>query len=225
MRLIAVLLLVANLCLAAYAQLDLLGHQPDPAFAPEKPERIRLLTPQQVAALGPSKIAQLNLSCAEWGPFTDRERTAVQPVLDALQLGKTIAAQKVEMPKGFWVFIPSKNNKTNMDKAIKELDGLGVTDIAQATDGNDKPYAISLGVYRSEELALARLKELEDKGVKTAKVEPRDTPINGTLYVIREPQQATVAALEEAKSKFPSAELKFLNCRDRVALVALTPRA
>ena len=46
-----------------------------------QPDKIKLLTAQQVAALGPDKAAALADVCVEWGPFgdADRARAHVRP--------------------------------------------------------------------------------------------------------------------------------------------------
>ncbi len=210
-----VLLLLANMCVAAYAYLGEIGRKPDSSVTAVKADRIKLLTPQQVAALGPGKIAQLNITCAEFGPFTEREKTAVLEALSPLQLGKTLSQQRAEIGNGFWISVATKPGKASTDRALKELENLGFADVASVSENGTT--VVSAGVYRSEELANARLAELERKGIKTARVLPRETPISGTLFVVREPQQSTVTALEAAKAKLPSANLTFNSCRDRPA--------
>jgi hypothetical protein len=214
-RAIVVLLLVANVCLVAYAQLGALGNAPNPGLAAFKPEKIQLLTAQQVAALGPSKVAQLNLSCAEWGPFTEKERPGVQQLLDAMALGKTLSVARAEIPSSYWLHIPAKPTRGAMERALKELKGLDIGEASAVTESGPNQYAISFGQFRSEVLAQKRLNELEARGLKTAKITSRDEPFPGVMFVIREPAQATVAALEEAKAKAPAANLAFASCRDR----------
>jgi hypothetical protein len=59
--------------------------------------------------------------------------------------------------------------------------------------------------------------KLEEKEFKGAKVLPREQPLPATMIVIREPQQATVAALEQTREKFPDAGFNIVSCRDRIA--------
>jgi hypothetical protein len=209
---IVLLLLVANVCLAAYAQLNEWSNSPDPNFAPIKPERVKLLTPQQVAALGPSKIAQLNISCAEWGPFTERERDAVIALLNPMQLGKTLSVQRVELKGVYSISMAVKVGKGSVERALEKLTQAGFDEAR--TDGEEKNQ-VSFGVFRTEELANARLKALETKGFTDAKVRLNEAPAPGVLFIVREPQQSTAAALEAARATAPTAPLNFASCRER----------
>jgi hypothetical protein len=213
MRGIALLLLFANLCVGAYAYLDSLSYEPDPLHVPYRPERVKSLTSQQVAALGPGKVAQLNITCAEWGPLTDAERTTAMEILNPLQLGKTLALQRSEIANPVWVTVAAKPGKGGLDRTLKELQDLGVegADKVKADEGN----FVVAGAFRSEESARAQMNALASKGIKDVKLRPRDSALPATLIIIREPQQAAVAALEGAKVKLPDVPLAFASCRDR----------
>jgi len=60
MRIIVVLLVLANLALFLYTRLDSLGSGEGVRLAQQvQPDKIVLLSPQQVAALGPAKVSAL----------------------------------------------------------------------------------------------------------------------------------------------------------------------
>ena len=60
MRTLVLLLLLANLTLFAYIKLDSLSTGEGVRLSQQvQPEKITLLTPQQVAALGPAKMSAL----------------------------------------------------------------------------------------------------------------------------------------------------------------------
>jgi hypothetical protein len=212
MRSIAVLLIIANICLAAYSQLNELTNAPDPNLGPIKPERVKLLTPQAVAALGPSKVAQLNISCAEWGPFTEREREKVLALLKPMELGKTLSVQRAELKNVYAISLTVKPGKNAAEKIIEQLSQAGFDEAIP--DAETKPNVV-LGVYRNEEIGNARLKELEQKGFTATRLMAREQTAPGVLFVIREPQQSTVAALETARASAPQAALNFAACRER----------
>jgi hypothetical protein len=98
MRTVVLLLLLANLTFLGFAWLDSgsSGEQSQQV----QPDKIRLLTPQQVAALGPDKAAALSDVCVEWGPFGDAERTRALADLEPLALGKLLAQRRVEATAG-----------------------------------------------------------------------------------------------------------------------------
>ena len=71
MRTLVFLLLLANLSLFGYIKLDSLGSGEGVRLSQQiQPDKIKLLTPQEVAALGPAKAASL----AEIGRASCRER-------------------------------------------------------------------------------------------------------------------------------------------------------
>ena len=84
MRIVIVLLLLANLTLYLYTRLDTGGGEAMLLQDQVQPDKIKLLTPQQVAALGPAKVAALADVCVEWGPFSDVDRTRALAELEPL---------------------------------------------------------------------------------------------------------------------------------------------
>ncbi|MEO7498972.1 MAG: hypothetical protein ABIX11_05225, partial [Casimicrobiaceae bacterium] len=65
MRIVVLLLIAANLVLFAYTRLDGSANR-EGARASEQvdPDKVRILTPRDVAALGPAKVAALADVCA-----------------------------------------------------------------------------------------------------------------------------------------------------------------
>ncbi len=72
MRTAILLLILANVLLFGYALLDRAARSEAGRLSEQvQPDRISILTSQQVAALGPGKVAALADVCVEWGPFSD----------------------------------------------------------------------------------------------------------------------------------------------------------
>src|SRR4029434_8553771 len=103
MRIVIVLLLLANLTLYLYTTLDTGSGEAILLQDQVQPDKIKLLTPQQVAALGPSKVAALADVCMEWGPFSDGDRVRVLAELEPLGLGRLLSQKKVQFDSGYWV--------------------------------------------------------------------------------------------------------------------------
>src|ERR1700687_2736600 len=168
MRTLVYLLLLANLTLFGYIRLDSAGVGEGARLSQQvQPDKIKLLTPQQVAALGPAKVASLADVCVEWGPMSDADRARAQARLEPLDLGKLVTQRKVEVIANYWVFIPPLANKAAVDDRVAELKTQGVRDILPVELGPQR-LAISLGVFRTEEAAPARLAALEAPGGTTA---------------------------------------------------------
>jgi hypothetical protein len=97
-RLLVVVLAAANLALLGYILVDRWPGGDRGRFEQQvEPDRIRLLTPQQVAALGPAKAAELPNVCLEWGPFSDRDRDRAVAILEPFRLGSLASERRVEV--------------------------------------------------------------------------------------------------------------------------------
>jgi hypothetical protein len=212
MRTLVYLLLLANLTLFGYTRLDAVGAGEGVRLSQQiQPDKIKLLTTQQVAALGPAKVASLADVCVEWGPMSDADRARAQSRLEPLDLGKLLTQRKVEVIANYWVFIPPLANKAAVDERIAELKTQGVRDVVPVEIGPQR-LAISLGVFRTEEAARARLEALQTQGVKTAKVGSRAQSVQQTVLIVRDPPAQAMARLKEMQVDFKGSELKVGTC-------------
>jgi len=212
MRTLVFLLLLANLTLFGYIKLDSMSGGEGVRLAQQvQPDKISLLTPRQVAALDPAKVATLADVCVEWGPLSDTEKTRALATLEPLDLARLISEKKVEVIANYWTFIPPAANKPAADRKLAELKAQGVKDLLLIESGPQR-YAISLGVFRSEERAQARLAELEAQGVKGAQVAARAQSVLQAALVVRDPSAPAMARLKELQSGFPGSELKVGAC-------------
>jgi SPOR domain len=211
MRIVIVLLLLANLTLYAYTRLDTGGGEAMLLQDQVQPDKVRLLSPQQVAALGPAKVAALADVCVEWGPFSEPERARALADLEPLALGRLLSQKRVDFDTGYWVSMSPFATRAAAESRIADLRKLGVKDLAVADAGRGQ-FAIALGVFRTEVAAIAYAEDLAQLGVKLAKVEPRNQPIAQTLVVVRDPQQPVVARLKDLAAQYPGSEIKITAC-------------
>lgn len=216
MRTLVFLLLLANLTLFGYIKLDGIGAGEEIRLSQQvQPEKIGLLSPQQVAALGPAKAAALADVCVEWGPLSDTDRMRALARLEPLDLAKLMSQKKVEVISNYWVFLPPAANKAAGDKRVAELKQLGISDVF-LLDAGPQRFSISLGVFRNEDVAQARLSTLQSLGVKTAKIGPRTQSVQQTVLVVRDPPAPAMAKLKDLQAEFPGSETKIGSC-DRPA--------
>ena len=212
MRTIILLLLLANATLFAYTRIDQAGDGEAARLTQQiQPDRIKLLTPQQVATLGPGKVAALADVCVEWGPFGDSERTRALAELEPTGLGRLLTQKRVATATAFWVFLPRFANKGAAERREAELKAAGVKDLF-IIDSGPQRLAISLGVFRTEEAATARVAELGRQGVADARAGPRQQVVVQTLLVVRDPDAAAVARLKALQPDFPGSELRIGTC-------------
>ena len=107
MRTVIILLLLANATFFFFARLDRAGGGEASRLAEQvQPNKIRLLTPQQVAALGPAKVAALADVCLDWGPFNETEKARALGELEPSGLGRLLTQKRVETTTAFWVYLP-----------------------------------------------------------------------------------------------------------------------
>lgn len=212
MRTLVLLLLLANITLFGYIKLDSMSGGEGVRLSQQvQPDKITLLTPRQVAALDPAKVATLADVCVEWGPLSDADRTRALAAIEPLDLARLVSQKKVEVIANYWVFIPPAANRPAADRRMAELKSQGVKDLLLVDSGPQR-YAISLGVFRSEERAQARLAELEAQGVKGAKVGDRAQAVMQTALVVRDPTAPAMARLKELQGGFPGSDLKVGQC-------------
>lgn len=212
MRTLVVLLLLANLALVGYIYLDNMSAGEGIRLSQQvQPDKISLLTPQQVAALGPAKASELADVCVEWGPFTEGDKTRALAALEPLDLSRLISQKKAEVIVNYWVFIAPAANKAAADRRIEEIKAQGIRDVALIDSGAQR-LAISLGVFRTEEAAQARLAALQARGVSTAKVGPRVQSVTETVLVVRDPPASAVARMKELQTGFNGTEINTGTC-------------
>lgn len=210
MKLLALVLLLLNVMFLAWAR-----------FAPEpgtiesqllaqqvNPEAIHVLSEAQVAALGARKTDPSDgASCQEWGPFNTadlrRARDALAELASQAKLG-----ERHEDSAGWWVYIPPQSNRQAATQKVAELKRLGVEDYFIVQDDPRFRFAVSLGVFSTEEAARARLEELRARGVRTAQLGSRQTAVQKMYLQLRDLPPTLQPKLLEASGEFPGTALK-----------------
>jgi len=211
MRIVLILLLLANLTLYAYTKLDTGSGEAVLLQDQIQPDKIKLLTPQQVAALGPAKVAALADVCIEWGPFADPERARALADMEPLGLGRLLGQRRVEFDSGYWVSTGPFPNRGAAETRVAELRRQGARELTIADLGRGQ-FAISFGNYRNEAAAVARADELARLGINLAKVGARNAAITQSMLVVRDPQQAVVARLKDLQAQYPGTDVKVGTC-------------
>jgi hypothetical protein len=92
------------------------------------------------------------------------------------------------------------------------LKALGVTEFVVVQDTAQLRYAISLGIFRTDEAAQTFLAKLKERGVRTAVSARRENFLKQVAFYVREPGEATVARLTLIQQEFPGSEVKAAPC-------------
>jgi hypothetical protein len=172
------------------------------------PDKMKLLKPG--ATRKDVTRPQPGLVCLEWGGFPGDDSTRAAAALAKLGLGDKVSQR--DTGDSFWVYIPPMKTQTEADKKISELKARGIADFYLMQDNDQWRYAISLGVFKTEEAANNYLGQLRQKSVRSAVASPRGA--KGILFVIRDPGDAAAAKIAELKVDFPGAQLKATTCAD-----------
>ena len=170
MRLFVLVLVLANL--AFYAWWRHIAPQDETG----EPARVaRQIAPASLPVVPLARVNANPAACREWGGFASADLARARQALQALAPGVPPSESLVEETAAWWVFIPPSGGRDIAQKKAAELKALGISDYFVVQEEGPARWAISLGIFRSEELARARLEALREKRVRTAQLGTRDT--------------------------------------------------
>ena len=226
MRALFLLLVLANLVFFAWAhvareeagaanrirqleiapgKIRLLRAEPAPATGPRVPgTSIPPATPR--SALGTPA------ACLEWGIFAGPAAARAEAALAELGLPPGQVGRSVTEAGGYWVYMPPLKTRADADRKVGELKALGVTEFFVVQEPAQWRYAISLGIFRSDEAAQAFLAKLREQGVRSAIAARRENFLKQVAFHVREPDGETVARVTALQPEFPGTEIKAGPC-------------
>lgn len=230
MRILFLLLVLANVAFFAWTRLIALGGSgadPAPLGREIEPQKIRIVPPEEIARLPTPKPAVATvapaaapppapaapaLKCLEWGAFAASEAARAEKALQPLALGARVTPRKMDESPAWWVFIPPTtgdgNPRQGALRKAGELKKLGVQDYFIVQEDGPNRWALSLGVFRTEEAAQARLAALSAQGVRSARVGPRDTPAPKVWLQVRGVDAPLEERLREVARQIDGSELR-----------------
>lgn len=198
------------------------GADPRPLTRQLVPERLRIVpmvpivppgatasaTASAAATSAPPAPRPARIACLEWGSFTLADAPAAARVVESLGLADRLSERRTEETAGWWVFVPpQRDGREGAQRKARELRALGIKDYFIVREDGPHHWAVSLGVFRTEEAARARLEALEQKKVRRAVVGPRETRVPKLWLQVREVEPATQVQLETIVSRIPGTEL------------------
>jgi sporulation related protein len=162
------------------------------------PEKLKIVPATSAAAS----------ACLEWGSFTAAEYPRAEKALEPLALGPRLGQRRTEETAGWWVFIPSQGSRPGAFRQAAELKALGINDFFVMGEETDTPWALSLGVFRSERAAAARLASLRELGVRNALIGKRDTVVPRIWLQVKGVDPALEARLKDVARQAEGSELR-----------------
>ena len=232
MRTLFLLLLLANLGFFAWMRFfggDGEQRDPRPLRQQVAADQVRILSARELGAPAPAKPEAArseapkptadaeSRACVEWGSFSVTDTARAEKALEPLALGARLAQRRIEELAGWWVFIAPQGNRQTAAKKALELKAIGIEDYFIVLEEGRWRWAISLGVFKSEEAANSRLAMLRAKGVRTALLGQRETQVQKMLIQVRGVDAALAARLGELAQAFPGSELKDCPAPDAAA--------
>ena len=216
MRTLFLLLLLVNLGFFAWTQYsggESAQRDPGPLHKQLAPEQIRILSPREAGVAAAAKPAaprpETDLrACAEWGSFSVTDAEKAEKALAPLALGARLAQRRVEEFAGWWVYFPPQGGKAAAAKKAAELKALAIEDYFIVLEEGPWRWALSLGVFKTEEAANSRLEALRAKGVRTAQLGQRETQVQKVLFEVRGVDSAVLPRLRALAQSYPGSEIK-----------------
>lgn len=211
MRIAFLLLVAANLAFFAwsrnFAPPDF-ASDPRPLARQLAPEKLRILAPEDPVLVAPPKPQPAAAACLEWGSFTSADAPRAEQALEPLSLGPRLAQRRGEETAYWWVYIPPQGSRQGALKKVAELKALKVEEYFVMQEEGRLRWAISLGVFKTEEAARSRLEALRGRGVRSALLGERETQVQKVWFQVKELDAPLEAKLREIASGFPGSELK-----------------
>lgn len=163
---------------------------------------------QTVATSAPSG----KLSCMEWGEFSGTDLQRAEKALAPMKLGNRLKQRLVEYANGYWVYIAPMKSHAQVEQKIAQLKERGVADYFVIQEAGPWQYAISLGVFKTEEAAKKFLGKLRTQGVKTATLGERASKLKYTVFVMNHLEGTVSSQIAALRKDFPESELKLVPC-------------
>ncbi|OQW70105.1 MAG: sporulation protein [Proteobacteria bacterium ST_bin12] len=214
------LLVLVNVGLLAYYNLDMIAPKPAQMNAQINPEKLKILDQQALEAM-PRKMAAITVapvvetqatSCYEWGNFTASNLPSAQVALAKLGLvGVAKQADTTKADRRFWVYYPPLKNAQLAQQKADEIKALGVGEIFVVQDSQWR-HAISFGLFQDEKLATNLLNDLQTRGVKGATKALRSPGKNISSLLVKAVTPEAALELQKVSPEFVGSELKVAAC-------------
>jgi hypothetical protein len=211
-------LLLANLVLYAWWRYGVPDNAaPAPLSRQIAPDKLKVVAPAALPPVSaapkpapspPASAPASAAACLEWGSFTVADVARAEQALEPLALGARLAQRRSDEQAGWWVFIPPQDNRQSALRKAAELKQLGVEDYFVVQDEGPYRWALSLGVFRTEEAAQGRLAALRGQGVRTARVGARETVVPKVWLQVKGVDAPLQLRLKEIARQVEGSELK-----------------
>jgi len=221
MRFLFWLLVMLNLGALVYFNLDLIAPAPvSNVKADLNPEKLKLLTPQEVEAMPKRQTAAAEplpvasnepTACYEWGSFEPSKLTDVLTVVNALSIKNSVVQQTSQQSVRYWVYKPPLASAEAAQAKAEELKALGIEEFFIVQDAKWR-NAISFGVFRDEQLATNLMNDLRHRGVREVVKAVRNQGDGNANLMLEGVTGTLLEQLKKNLPDFPDSEIKDVTC-------------
>lgn len=213
MRLAFWILLLGNLLLFLWGQGHFAaknaGREPERLQRQVDPDKLRIVPAGSAhAARAAAEVARPACKRIEW--LAAAELAAVREAVAALPGWKAGQETPRKEASTHWVMIPELSSRALAERKKGELDKLGIKDGEIVEDAAQGPYAVSLGVFRSQQLAEEFFQTLTKKGVRSARLVQRSQPPEKFAIELHAPSDELNRRLPELIP--PQAQVRLVEC-------------
>lgn len=197
------LLLLGNLLLFAWGYFGPAGSggEADRLANQLAPDKVRIVA----KGAQPKAVEPQPEACRALGALPREQAQRLVELLRGRDAGLKLAQRAVEEPTSWWVYLPPQPDKEQADQKAAELKKLGLGDLFVVQDSGPNRFAVSLGLYKSEQGAKERLDTLQKKGVGSARIEARLSSADKVVVEVRGLPGSLAKALEGLPADFAPA--------------------
>lgn len=223
MRFVFWLLLLLNVGALVYFNLDLIAPAPARELKSDiNPEKLSLLTPEQVAAMPKRKTEQPAVrmvasdeptACYEWGSFAPEKLGDAKTIASTLSLNHQVVQQTSQQSVRYWVYKSPLASAEAAQAKAQELKALGIEDFFIVQEPKFR-NAISFGVFRDEQLAIKLMDDLRRRGVREVVKSVRNQSEGNSSLMLTGVTKGLYEQLKKNLPDFPDTEIKDTLCSE-----------
>ena len=143
------------------------GRQPDNTTNSDQTSSASIAAaPAPLANQVPQAQTVKRLACVEIGPISKTKMNELRKIIGTLPKDSTVRTYAKASNLGpFWVYLPAARNLEEQQAQIAMLKQKGIHDYFIVQNAGQEKGAVSLGVFKSQELAKNLQKRLVDQGI------------------------------------------------------------
>ena len=202
LRALVVLLLVANLAFFGWTQGWLDGIVGISARGDREPERLaKQVNPDRIVVLSAANavLPAAQSVCLEAGPFSPAEATAAEGALQGLAPAGSWVNVRTERPGTWVVYMGSYPDRETLRRKEDEIRRLR-PDYEEVSLPSEGEFGLSLGRFEDRALAERALIQVQQRGIRTARVVQASPPAAFHMLRIERADPALAGQLTSAKA-------------------------